>query len=147
MDQIFSATAELVTIPKAYKDFEDVFSTENSGHLPMHKDHDHAIDLVDDKQLSYGPIYSLSENELSFLWAYINKNLGNKFIRPSKSPAGTSILFVFKPNRGLRLCVDYRGLNNLTIKNRYPFRLVGKSFDRLGRAKQFTKLDVKDAYY
>ena len=85
----------------------------------LHKDHDHAIDLVDDKQPPYGPIYSLSENELSILRAYIDKNLANGFIRPSKSPADAPILFVPKTNGGLRLCVDYRGLNNLTIKNQY----------------------------
>ena len=135
MAQISSATAKPVTIPEAYKDFEDVFSTKKTGHLPLHEDYNHAIDLVDDKQPSYGPIYSLSKNELSILWTYIEKNLANGFIRPSKSPAGAPILFVSKPNRGLRLCVDYRGLNNLTIKNRYPLFLVGKSLDRLGQAK------------
>ena len=145
--QISSTTAETVTLPEAYKDFEDVFSIENAGHLPPHEDHDHAIDLIDGKQPPYGPIYSLSENELSILRAYIDKNLANGFIRPSKSPSGAPILFVPKPNGGLRLCVDYRGLNNLTIKNRYPLPLVGKSLDRLGRAKQFTKLDLTDVYY
>ena len=145
--RISSATTEPVKIPEAYNDFEDVFSTKNAGHLPVHEDHDHAIDLVDDKQPPYGPIYSLSENELSILRAYIDKNLANGFIRPSKSPAGAPILFVSKPNGGLRLYVDYRGLNNLTIKNRYTLSLVGESLDRLGRAKEFTKLDFTDPYY
>ena len=94
--------------------FEDVFL---AGHLPPHKDHDHAIGLVDGKQPLYGPIYSLSENELSILRAYINRNLANGFIRPSKSSADAPIFFTPKPNGTLRLCVDYRGLNNLTIKN------------------------------
>ena len=67
MAQIFSAIAKPVTISEAYKDFEDVFYTKNAGHLPVHKDHDHAIDLVDDKELLYGHIYSLSKNELSIL--------------------------------------------------------------------------------
>ena len=113
----------------------------------MHEDHDHAIDLVEDKQQPYGPIYSLSKNELFILRAYIDKNLANRFIRLSKSPAWAPILFLPKPNRGLRLCVDYRGFNNLTIKNWYYLSLVGKSFDRLSRAKQFTKLDLTDVYH
>ena len=145
--QIAAATTEPVIIPEAYKDFEDVFSTKNASQLPPHEDHDHAIDLVDGKQPPYGPIYSLSENELSVLRAYIDKNLANGFIRPSKSPVGAPILFTPKSNGTLRLCVDYRGLNNLTIKNRYPLPLVGESLDRLGRAKQFTKLDLTDAYH
>lgn len=65
--QIFTITAKTVTLPNTYKDFEDVFSVENAAHLPLHKDHDHAINLVDGKQPLYGPIYNLSENELSIL--------------------------------------------------------------------------------
>ena len=62
--------------------------------------------------------------ELEILKVYIENNLANGFIRPSKSPAKTSILFDKKLNGSLRLCVDYPGLNNLTIKNRYPLFLV-----------------------
>lgn len=65
--QISSTTAESMTIFKAYKDLENIFSIENTSYLPMYKDHDYAIDLVDDKQLFYSPIYSLSKNEPSIL--------------------------------------------------------------------------------
>ncbi len=130
-----------------YNDFEYVFSTENAGHQSFHKDHDHAIDLIDGKQPLYGPIYSLSENELLILQTYIANNLANRFIRPSKFLAGAPILFVPKPNGDLWLYVDYLGLNNLTIKNRYLLPLVGKFLDRLDRAKQYIKLDLTDAYY
>ena len=85
--------------------------------------------------------------ELETLKAYIETNLANGFIRPSKSPAGAPILFDRKSNGSLRLCVDYRGLNNLTIKNRYPLPLIGESLDRLGRAKRFTQLDLTSAYH
>ena len=124
-----------------------MFPVKNAGHLPPHKDYNHTIDLVDGKQSPYGPIYSLSENEFSILGAYIDKNLANGLIRPSKSPLCAPILFVPKPNGGLQLCVDYRSFNNLTIKNRYPLPLVDESLDRLSQAKQFTKLDFTDAYY
>lgn len=113
---------------------------ENASHLPPHEDHDHAIDLVDGKQLSYGPIYSLSENKLSTFWAYIDKNLANEFIKPSKSSSDTFNLFVPKSNKGLSLYVDYPGLNNITVKNWYPFPLVAEFLDRLDWVKQFTKL-------
>ena len=78
---------------------------------------------------------------------YIETNLKNGFIRPSKFPAGAPILFDKKPDGSFRLCVDYRGLNNLTIKNQYPLPLVGESLDRLGRARRFTQLDLTSAYH
>ncbi len=85
--------------------------------------------------------------ELETLKAYIENNLASGYIRPSKSPAGAPILFDKKPDGSLRLCVDYRGLNNLTIKNRYPLPLVGELLDRLGRARRFTQLDLTNAYH
>ena len=135
------------TIPKAYNEFIDVFSEESANVLPKHGKQDHAIDLMDDKQPPYGPIYNLSETELTTLRQYIDKNLASQFIRPSKSPAGAPILFVKKSSGALRLCVDYRGLNNITIKNRYPLPLIGESLDRLGKAKRFTQLDLTMAYH
>ncbi len=79
--------------------------------------------------------------------AYIENNLTSDFIRLFKSPAGAPILFDKKPDSSLRLFVDYRGLNNLTIKNRYPLPLVGESLDRPGRARRFTQLDLTNAYH
>ena len=126
-------------VPAKYSDFADVFSPDLATELPEHtKINTHAIDLEEGKQPLYGPIYSLGPVELETLKTYIETNLANGFIRPSKSPAGAPILFDKKPNGSLRLCVNYRGLNNITIKNQYPPLLVGKSLDRLGRTKQFS---------
>ncbi len=108
---------------------------------------EHVIELVEVKQLPYGPIYSLGPVELETLKAYIETHLKTGFIRPSKSSAGAPILFDKKPDGSLRFCVDYRGLNNLTIKNLYPLPLIGESLDRLGRAKRFTQLDLTSAYH
>ncbi len=139
---------EEVTVPAEYSDFADVFSKKSAAVLPERTDlNEHAIELREGKQPPYGPIYSLRPVELETLKTYIETNLANGFIRPSKSPAGAPILFVRKPDGSLRLCVDYRGLNNLTIKNRYPLLLIGESLDRLGRAKRFTQLDLTDAYH
>ena len=85
--------------------------------------------------------------ELETLKTYIETYLKTGFIWPSKSPAGAPILFDKKLDGSLRLCVDYRGLNNLTIKNRYPLPLIGEALDRLGRAKRFTQLDLTSAYH
>ena len=98
----------------------------------------HTIELQNGKQPPYGPIYSPGPVELETLKTYIETHLKTGFIQPSKSPAGAPILFDKKPDGSLRLCVDYQGLNNLTIKNRYPLPLIGEALDRLGRANRFT---------
>ena len=99
---------------------------------------EHAIGLVKGKQPPYGPIYSLGPVELETLKAYIKTHLKTGFIRPSKFPVGALILFDKKPDGNLCLCVDYQGLNNLTIKNQYLLPLIGESLDRLDYAKRFT---------
>ena len=135
-----------VAIPAEYSDFEDVFSKESAAVLPEHTEiNTHAIDLEEGKQPPYGPIYSLGPVELEILKTYIKTNLANSFIRPSKSPAGAPILFDKKPNGSLCLCIDYWGLNNIIIKNRYLLLFVSKSLDHLGRAKRFTQLDLTSA--
>ena len=85
--------------------------------------------------------------ELETLKTYIKANLASGFIRPSKSPADAPILFVRQKDGSLRLCIDYRGLNNLTIKNCYLLPLIGESLNCLGRAKRFTQLDLTNAYH
>ena len=135
-------------VPAEYSDYSDVFSAENAAELPENTGiNEHAIELEEGKQPPFGPIYSLEPVELETLKTYIETNLANGFIQPSKSPAGAPILFDRKPDGSLRLCVDYRGLNNITIKNRYPLPLIGESLDRLGRARRFTQLDLTNAYY
>ena len=130
-----------------YSDFADVFSSDFASELPEHTGiNDHAIELVKSQQPPYRLIYSLGPVKLETLKAYIETNLANGFIRPSKSSAGAPILFDRKSNGSLQLCVNYQGLNNLTIKNQYPLPLIGESLDRLGRHKRFTQLDLTNAY-
>ena len=113
-----------------YVDFVDVFSPKLAAELSKHTEiNDHAIELIDDLQPLYGPIYSLGLVELETLKAYIENNLVNGFIKPSKSLTGAFILFDKKPNDSLRLSVNYRGFNNLIIKNQYLLSLVEESLD------------------
>ncbi len=135
-------------VPSEYADFADVFSPKLAVELPEHTGiNNHVIELVDDWQPPYGPIYSLRPIELEILKAYIENNLASGFIRLSKSPAGAPILFNKKPNGSLRLCVDYQDLNNLTIKNWYPLPLARKSLDWLGQARHFIQLNLTNAYH
>ena len=141
------STTEEIKLPVEYADYEGVFSAEKADELPSLTPDDHRIVLEEGKSHPHGPIYSLGPTELEALRGYIEVNLNNGFIRPSTSPAGAPILFIRKPSGGLRLCVDYRGLNNITINNRYPLPLVGEALDRLGRAKEYTQLDLIHAYH
>ena len=86
---------------------------------------------MDNQQAPYGLIFSLNLLELEILKAYIKNNLANGFIRPFKSPARVLIFFNKKPNGSQRLCINYWGLNNLIIKNKYLLFLVGKSLNWL----------------
>ncbi len=135
-------------ISSEYANFADVFSPKLAAELSEHtRINNHAIELVDDRQLLYGSIYSLEPVEPETLKAYIENNLTSGFIRPFKSSARAPILFNKKPDGSLRLCVDYQGLNNLTIKNQYLLILVGESLDRLGQAQRFTQLDLINVYH
>ena len=138
----------LTKVPTKYLDFADIIFPDLASELSKQTGfNNHAIELVDDKHLPYEPIYSLRPVELETWKAYIKTNLANGFIRPSKSPAGPSILFNQKSDSFFRLCVNYWDLNNLTIKNWYPLLLIGGSLDRLGRAKKFTQLNLTSAYH
>jgi hypothetical protein len=137
----------LAGIPWQYRDFQSVFNGQYADELPPHRSFDHAIDMVDGKEPPWGPIYALSQKELEVLREYLEDMLKSGKIRPSKSPAGAPILFVpKKEGRGLRLCVDYRGLNKVTILNRYPLPLMTELRDRVAGSKIFTKLDLKSGY-
>ena len=78
---------------------------------------------------------------------YVTSYLANGFIRPSKSPTAALVKFMAKPHGKLRLVVDYRGLNKITVKNRYPLPLIPKMLDRPHKAKVFTKIDLRNAYH
>ena len=103
--------------------------------------------LKEGKQSPFGPIYNLGPVELETLKTYIKTNLANGFIRSSKSPAGASILFDRKPDWSFHLCMDYWGLNNITIKNHYLLSLISALLDWLGPARRLTQLDLTNAYH
>ncbi|KAE8222388.1 hypothetical protein CF319_g4403 [Tilletia indica] len=133
-------------VPPQYHDLLDAFSKAKADRLPPHRPHDHAIELEPNTQPPFGPLYSLSDPELKALRTWLDENLAKGFIRPSTSPAGAPILFVKKKDGSLRLCVDYRGLNRATIKNRYPLPLLNESLEHLRHSKIFTTLDLRGAY-
>jgi transposase InsO family protein len=136
----------VVTIPAEYNDFLDVFSEIEADKLPPHSDHDLAIELEPGAKPPQGPLYPKGHKEMEELRKYIQDHLDKGFIRPSKSPARSPVLFVPKKDGGLRLCVDYRGLNKVTIKNRAPLPLIDEQLFLLRNAIIYTKLDLRSAY-
>ena len=145
--QISGLIAEKVSI-KVSIQYSNFASLNLASKLSKHtKINDHAIKLVDGQQPPYRPIYSLGLVKLETLKAYIETNLANGFIIPSKSPAGAPSLFNQESDSFFWLYVNYQGLNNLTIKNWYPLSLIRESLDRLKRAWQFTQLDLTNVYY
>src|SRR5262245_32566469 len=103
--------------PAAYCEFMDVFSKHKVDTLPPHQLYDCTIELLPDKQPPFSSIYNLTQVELQQLHKYIDENLSKGFIEHSTTPAGAPILFVHKKDGSLCMCVDYCGLNMITVKN------------------------------
>lgn len=131
-----------------YTHYAHVFSFDLVIKLPKNiQIHKNIIKVVESKQLFYRPIYALNLIELKTLKTYIMTYLKSGFFWSFKFPAVASILFNKKLGGNLHFCVNYQGLNNLTIKNEYLFLLISKSLNWLGHAKYFTKLDLIGTYY
>jgi hypothetical protein len=133
--------------PPEFHEFLPLFNKIVANRLPPHRDqYDHKIVLKDGFEPPFGPLYSLSRPELEALKEFLEENLDKHFIRQSSSSAGAPVLFAKKGDGSLRLVVDYRGLNEGTIKNRYPLPLIRETLMRLSKAQWFTKLDIRGAY-
>jgi hypothetical protein len=133
-------------IPAEYHDFLDVFSSQKAFRLPEHRSYDLKIDFTEDSPLPTGPIYPMSEAEHEALRQYIQENLAKGHINSASSPGGAPVFYAVKPDGSLRLCVDYRGLNRITKKDRYPIPLISGQLDQLRHAKIYTKLDLRVGY-
>ena len=145
---VSAASAQpLEDVPMEFRQYLGIMSQEAADALPKHRPYDCKIDLKEGATAPWGPIYPLSEVELRTLQEWLKEMEKNGKIRRSTSPAGSPILFVSKTNgRGLRLCVDYPGLNAVTIPNRYPLPLMQELQDRVQGARYFTKMDLKNGF-
>ena len=139
------------SLPTEFRDFAEVFDVTRTHALPPSRPgFDLKIQLIDENvtALPDSPIYRLSEPELAALKDYIQEMLRKGHINPSESSAGAAVFFVKKKNGDLRLCVDYRPLNRITIRNRFPVPLPANLLDAVRRAKPriFSKIDLKSAF-
>ncbi|RVW19712.1 Retrovirus-related Pol polyprotein from transposon 17.6 [Vitis vinifera] len=134
-------------IERVLDEFKDVMPPELPKKLPPRREEDHKIELEPGaKPPAMGP-YRMAPPELEELRRQLKELLDAGFIQPSKAPYGAPILFQKKHDGSLRMCIDYRALNKVTVKNKYPIPLIADLFDQLGRARYFTKLDLRSGYY
>ncbi|KAM3344010.1 hypothetical protein P3S68_026101 [Capsicum galapagoense] len=141
--------AELVpsSVQCVLKENKDVMPEELPKRLPPRREVDHEIELVPGAKPPAMTPYRMSPPELEELRKQLKELLESGHIRPSKAPFGAPVLFQKKKEGMLRLCIDYRALNKVTVKNKYPIPLIADLFDRLGQAKVFTKMDLRKGYY
>ena len=112
--------------------------------MPTRKPYDHGIEFVEGAKLPKpAKIYPLSPKERNSLDEWINEELRKGYIRPSKSPIAAPFFFVKKHDEGLRPVMDYRALNEITVKNRYPIPRISDLIDNLSKASIFTKIDLR----
>ena len=128
-------------------DLKAVFSKSRAVALPPHRPYDCGINLLPGKAPPRGRLYSLSRPEYGSMEKYIQESLTNGIIRLSSSPAGAGFFFVGKKDGSLRPCIDYRGLNDITVKDRYPLPLMSSAFELLHGSTIFSKLDLGSAYH
>jgi len=132
----------LLTLPDCAKGFESVFTKEDFNILLEHRQWDHAIELIPGLEPKSSKVYPLSPVEQKELDSFLEENLRTRQIRPSKSPMAAPVFFIKKKDSSLRLVQDYRALNSMTVKNRYPLPLISELVWQLCGARYFTKLDV-----
>ena len=129
--------------------FQDVIVDKTPDQLPSSRDCDHVIKIVNQEgvKLPRRNPYRMSYEELSALKAQLNDLLRKGFIRRSRSSVASPVLFVKKKSGELRLCVDYRALNAITIKDATPLPRIDDILDKIQGAKIFSKLDLSSAYH
>jgi len=130
-------------VPKKFLKWRKVFGKVELERMLKRKTWDHAIDLKETFKLRKGRIYPLSKNEREEVQNFVEDQLRKGYIRLSKSPQTSLVFFVGKKNSSKRMVIDYRNLNDQTIKNNYPLPLITELIDNMGSKKVFTKMDLR----
>jgi len=132
----------LLTLPDCAKGFESVFAKEDFDILPEHRQWDHAIELIPGSEPKSSKVYPLSPVEQKELDSFLEENLHTGRICSSKSSMAAPVFFIKKKDSSLWLVQDYRALNSMTVKNKYPLSLISELVSQPHGARYFTKLDV-----
>ena len=140
---VFSLAAESIIV---VEEFMDVFPEELTG-MPTEREVEFYIDLLPGTAPIAKRPYHMAPTELAELKLQITELQQKGYIRPNSSPWGAPVLFVTKKDGSLRMCIDYRSLNEVTIKNKYPLPRIDDLFDQLQGAKYFSKIDLRSGYH
>jgi hypothetical protein len=143
---VFSMEAKSIEDVPVMRVYPDVFPEELLG-MPRDRDMEFVIDIIPGTSPIAKRPYRIAAPELAELKKQLRELQRSGFIRPSSSPWGAPVLFVEKKDKSLRMCVDYRSLNEVTIKNKYPFPRIDDLFDQLKGAKYFSKVDLRSGYH
>ncbi len=131
----------------AIQDLKKVFSEILSDSLNMHDQMKHFIDLMKSKMSCIESIYKMTQDELAVIQDYLDSALKKKWIHSSSNSAEASVLFVKKLNESLHLCMNYRDLNEITVKNNYSLSLLSETLNRFAHARHFIKIDIHNVYH
>jgi hypothetical protein len=144
--QVFETIVQEIRDIPVVREFLDVFLKDLPG-LPVERDVEFVIKLKPGTTPISRRSYRMPPNELAELKTQLQDLLEKGFIRPSSSPWGCPTIFVKKKDQTLRMCVDYRPLNEVTIKNKYPLTRIDILFDQLTGARVFSKIDLRPGYH
>ena len=136
----------LVDEIQVVREFPDVFPDDIAG-LPPDREVEFTIDFIPGTEPISIPPYRMAPAELRELKAQLEELLSKGFIRPSISPWGAPVLFMKKKDGSLRLCIDYRQLNRVTIRNQYPLPRIDDLFDQLQGSRVYSKIDLRLGYH
>ncbi len=131
----------------AIQDLKKVFSEIFSDSLNTHDQMKHFIDLMKSKMSRIESIYKMTWDELAVIQDYLDSALEKKWIHSSSNSAEASVLFVKKSNESLHLCMNYRDLNKITVKNNYSLSLLSETLNRFASARHFIKIDIHNVYH
>jgi len=129
-----------------YHDYLDVFDRAMADQLPPHRPYDHKIELTGEGTPPRSRLYHMSGYKLQKVKDYLTEHLNKGFISSSSAPYASPILFVEKKDGSLRFCVDYRKLNALTKRDRYPLPLIDETLARIQGSKYLTRLNIIAAF-
>ena len=130
-------------VPRKFLKWKKVFGKVELERMSMRKVWDHAIDFKETFKPQKGKIYSLSKNEREKVQNFVEDQLRKGYIRLSKSPQTSPVFFVGKKDRSKQMVMDYRNLNDQTVKNNYLLLLITDLINNMGSKKVFTKMDLR----
>ncbi|MCO5573414.1 hypothetical protein L7F22_027185 [Adiantum nelumboides] len=143
-----SGSQEDFELSKFLNQFQDVFIDDIPGELPPKRgDGDHAIELIPGSSPPNKPFYRVSQAQQEEIMRQVNELVEKGMVRPSSSPFCSPVLLVHKKDDTYRMCVDYRALNKITIKNKFHVPRIEDLFDKLQGSTYFSRIDLKSGYH